>query len=260
MNKIILTTIFVSFMSLLYSQYKYELPYYDYNDLRYSTFFEFGKLDTNEFGEDYIPRYLSNGREIEKRFIGDSLWYDSIHRFHEDGSIAFREVSLSYVNYCREYTNDYECMRPNSRIETFYDNGKIRSIELTVYSYPERVLHNRFYDGSSTLIYEELYFYGDTVKGTFWLEDIDSVGVYGVYENSKLIEKWYVYDEWGKAPTIIKVYDLKNNKLYTKPKKIKKKIDETPIVSFYRYFGVANGKGRDFYNYTPVKTDAMSYD
>ena len=125
MSKIILTTIFVSFMSLLYSQYKYELPYYDYNDLRYSTFFEFGKLDTNEFGEDYINKYLSNGREIEKRFIGDSLWYDSINRFHENGSLAFREVSLSYANYCKEYKNDYECMRPNSRIETFYDNGII---------------------------------------------------------------------------------------------------------------------------------------
>ena len=41
---------------------------------------------------------------------------------------------------------------------------------------------------------------------------------------------------------------------------IKKKIDETPIVSFYRYFGVANGKGRDFYNYTPKKNESLSID
>ncbi|MES2557357.1 MAG: hypothetical protein V4604_14480 [Bacteroidota bacterium] len=142
-------------------------------------------------------------------FLDSTSHIDSVYRYFEDGTI-------SYKGYCINVAIDTFYLPPtvyqgvtylNPRIgvladiyeKTFYEDfGKLRSSMYRGY-YKKKYLNSQmtFYSPNGLPVYEEILFFEDTLKGSFFkyfgdsIPEIDRYGLQ-VYKNGQLVETWYL--------------------------------------------------------------------
>lgn len=246
----IIQIIFVSLLLSSCKYYSYKVPYSENNGFeKYITSnrISFDEKRDTTFLKQYYKSY-ENGQILRKNFYNDSLWLDSVHFFHYNGSVS---TSVIYSYKKKKDTSKNEYYISDLGIKTFYENGNLRGKEYLVYTRIDNLhFHYKcFYDLSNEPIYEEIYAFGDTVKGTFLkYEDYPKTN-FQVYDNGRLIETWYISCVNEDEIKISKIVLHTQKKSLKNKLQIKKKIKKSPAL----YFGYncsnlifANSSGRNF--------------
>jgi antitoxin component YwqK of YwqJK toxin-antitoxin module len=235
------------------AQYKDSLMSYDCGDNRYSPISSNGPEDTTSAFFGYYFNTYENGKRLEKIYLNDSLWLDTLLRFHFDGNLAYKGVILNRTPIIDKIYRNVSYLF-DENIQSFYENGNIRSREFHGY-YPEKYkvenslfFFKQFFDTNSDLIYSEILLFNDTIEGTFLKDWKDEYQTYVVYENGKLIEIWTIKNGNSQSPIIIEIKCHLKNKVINKSRKIKNKLKRTPLVSFNCSLYVSNGSGRSLSN------------
>lgn len=262
MYRIFLSCFFLFFCLELFSQYEIEDSIITFGcvDKRFSSFqTKNSPIDTNHLNKSYYYYEYKNNRRLEKLYLNDSLWIDSIHRFYENGNLAFVGYNLRYNLW--ETLNPAQSYPHSICTKSYYENGKLKEYYVfDVLSNGRRMEIKRIYDIESVLFFEETILYGDTINGSFtdyrvYQKNRINCNKYFVYKDGKIVEVWYINKMNDNLPFIVEINIIKDDKIIilTKKKDIKRKLIQTPLFILGCNLYISNGPGRTFPKY--VKPD-----